>query len=235
VKASLANLVSRIAVRSSAAGERLGWQWLIYNPLMLLEYHRYARHDALPVMRAIRRTFPESLTLIDVGAGTGTYAAAARTLGLRVLACERSRFGRAFARAQRVPTVKLDLEAPPADLPTFDIACCFEVAEHVPPATGERLVELLVGVSESIVFTAAGLGQGGQGHINEQPQQYWIALFRDRGAVVDIAKTESLKQQLESLSLTSSWLPRNLMVLTRRRGMGGKPAAGQTFGAGSVR
>ena len=193
MKHAVANLVSRVAFRSSAAGERLGAEWLIYNPLMLLQYHRYARHDALPVMRAIRSTFPGSVTLIDVGAGTGTYAAAAQSIGLSVLACERSLFGRAFARALRVSTMKLDLDAPPADLPTFDIACCFEVAEHVPPATGERLVEFLVSLSQAIVFTAAPPGQGGQGHINEQPQEYWIDLFGDYGAVVDTAKTNSLK------------------------------------------
>ena len=53
----------------------------------------------------------------------------------------------------------------------WDLACCVEVAEHVPPERSEELVDVLVRLSRRwIFFTAAPPEQGGRGHgINDHP------------------------------------------------------------------
>jgi SAM-dependent methyltransferase len=64
---------------------------------------------------------------------------------------------------------------------TFDLALCIEVAEHISEKMGVMLIDSLVEASDVILFSAAVEGQGGSGHVNEQSQSYWLALFADRG------------------------------------------------------
>ncbi|MCA9789386.1 MAG: hypothetical protein KC462_06410, partial [Cyanobacteria bacterium HKST-UBA05] len=56
---------------------------------------------------------------------------------------------------------------------TFDLAMCVEIAEHIPNRCSRQLVKTLTKASDTVFFTAAPPGQGGVGHINEQPQAFW--------------------------------------------------------------
>lgn len=59
----------------------------------------------------------------------------------------------------------------------YDLAICIEVAEHLTQEMGDVLVKSLTESSDVILFSAAVCGQGGTGHINEQPQHYWSNKF----------------------------------------------------------
>lgn len=210
-------VIRRAACYLSRYGERQSIDWLIYNPLRMWEYHRFAAVDAVTVGEAVTSVFPNALTAIDVGSGTGTFAAALIRRGLVVRACERSRAGRLMSHAMRVPTVKFDLaQTPPAAISgSFDLAYCFEVAEHLPPDLGDRLVEFLCGLgAPDVVFTAAAPGQGGDGHINEQPRTYWQERFARQGYVLAVESTASLAQGLEAVE-QSWWLRENIMAFAR--------------------
>lgn len=63
----------------------------------------------------------------------------------------------------------------------FDLAICIEVAEHITPEAGRRLIGFLTQRSDVVLFSAAVPGQGGTGHINEQLQSYWYKLFQEYG------------------------------------------------------
>jgi SAM-dependent methyltransferase len=63
----------------------------------------------------------------------------------------------------------------------FDLVETVEVVEHLDPSAGERFIDNLVRHGNLILFSAAIPGQGGMFHINEQPWQYWRALFAERG------------------------------------------------------
>jgi SAM-dependent methyltransferase len=63
----------------------------------------------------------------------------------------------------------------------FDLAVSVEVAEHLPESAAGDLVDLLCQAADAVVFSAAIPGQGGTGHINEQPQSYWARLFARNG------------------------------------------------------
>ncbi len=63
----------------------------------------------------------------------------------------------------------------------YDLALSIEVAEHLDEGRGAALVSALVGASDVVLFSAAVEGQGGDGHINEQPQSYWAKVFAARG------------------------------------------------------
>lgn len=64
---------------------------------------------------------------------------------------------------------------------TYDIAQCIEVAEHLPASSAKTLVKSLARHAPIVLFSAAPPGQGGRGHVNEQPYEYWRNLFADEG------------------------------------------------------
>jgi hypothetical protein len=65
----------------------------------------------------------------------------------------------------------------------YDLAICLEVAEHLPVSSAGTLVDSITRASDLILFSAAIPLQTGTHHINEQWQDYWAALFDQRGFV----------------------------------------------------
>ncbi len=178
-------------------------------------YHEKAMGDAPVVIRSFEERWPRAMSYYDIGAGTGAYAAAARRRGHDVYASEYARIGRVVARALGVPCAALDLSRdPPADTRgrSVDLAWCFEVAEHVSPPMGDRLVEHVARSAPIVIFTAASPGQGGRGHINEQPKSYWIERFGRHGKVYRPDLSAELAAYWRAAGLQSSWLHDNVMV-----------------------
>lgn len=78
--------------------------------------------------------------------------------------------------------VTADLKSPLDFGRKFDLVQSLEVAEHLPHAAAEGFVDNLVRHSKGLIlFSAAPPGQGGEFHINEQPYDYWRALFERHG------------------------------------------------------
>jgi hypothetical protein len=96
-----------------------------------------------------------------------------------------------------------------------------EVAEHLSEKYADRFVKLLASLSDIIVFTAATPGQGGNGHVNEQPPSYWIAKF----AALDFTEDELLaarwRTEWKNSAVVANWYYRNLLILRRnsKRGL----------------
>lgn len=203
--------------RLSQLGERLGIHWLTYNPIHFRHFHDSAVHNAKPVIAAIKQVFPEARRWLDVGAGTGAFAAEAQRSGLTVVACEHSPVGRKIGRRDGVDMREFDLDRhPPAPIhESFDLAYCFEVAEHLPPELGERLVQFLANQAPSVVFTAAQPGQGGTGHINEQPKSHWIECFARHGMTHDADATAALIEQFTAARVPAAWFASNALVFKR--------------------
>lgn len=203
-----------IAKPLSRRGERSGQDWLTYNPFIMLWFHLVALEDAERVVGSLAAEFPDARSWGDVGAGSGAYAAAVRRRGDDVVACERSVIGRALARMQGVRSRPFDLRASLLPDLSVDLAYCFEVAEHLPPQLGDRLVRMLAGAAPRVVFTAAAPGQGGTGHLNEQPKDYWIERFQACGKRFDPAAADRLAARWRAAGVTSWWLPQNVMVFS---------------------
>src|SRR5437868_239805 len=124
-------LVHGIGRRLALAGETLGCDPLIYNPLMMRHYHNVSLDNAPRVASAILSIFPQTRSFLDVGSGTGTLAAEFLRRNIEVVACERSSWGRRLARKQGVDCRDFNLtRKPPAEINgEFDVVTCFEVAE----------------------------------------------------------------------------------------------------------
>jgi hypothetical protein len=108
-----------------------------------------------------------------------------------------------------------DLTAPePWDGERYDLAVSLEVAEHLPPALGDELVATCVKSAPHVLFSAAPPGQGGQGHVNEQPKAYWIERFARHGYRLDEAQTATLVTDLRRELVRGMHLARNVMIFS---------------------
>ena len=139
---------------------------------------RRSAAEMLPVLFDILK--PSSV--IEIGSGTASWLRAAIDLGAsdsiavdgpwvneNELLIEKSRF------------VQHDLSRPLKLDRKFDLAISLEVAEHLPAASADTMVETLVQHSDCLLFGAAIPLQGGTQHINEQWPLYWIDKLDKRG------------------------------------------------------
>jgi SAM-dependent methyltransferase len=211
------HLISAAATRITRFGERYQVEWLIYNPLLFLYFFGRSLSDAPGVIRVLESAFPEARRYLDVGAGSGGFAAQVKRAGHSIVACEYNWMGRWFTERLGVESHAFDLshaDPAPGVKGRFDIAYSFEVAEHLPRELGVRLVEFMGMHADIVVFTAAVPGQGGMGHINEQSPDYWIQRFRDTGLELDDAVTARVRSGFQREAV-ADWFGSNAIVLRR--------------------
>lgn len=119
-------------------------------------------------------------TILDVGCGTGISLDYFTGKGIEVRGLEGSAL--AISKARHAPLIQRHDLNEPLDLgEKFDLVWCFEVAEHIHPRYVAALLTTLTNHGDRILLSAARPGQGGLGHLNEQPPQYWIGLMQARG------------------------------------------------------
>jgi SAM-dependent methyltransferase len=154
--------------------------------------------------------------VVDYGCGTGSFLAAMRKTGCFVVGTELVPAARRMCDQKFVPTVPLDLASVQPDhaLGGADLATCFEVAEHLPATAALGLVRLLVETAPVVIFSAATPGQGGKGHVNEQPHDYWVSLFRQAGCAYE-SETSLAFREYWKRSGVAPWYANNAMVFRR--------------------
>lgn len=154
--------------------------------------------------------------VIDYGCGTGSLLAAFGNLGVDAAGTEFSATARRYCSRKGLAVVPMDFRRTCSHLPlgTADLATSFEVGEHLPKAHAADLVKLLSKTAPVVVFSAATPGQGGSGHINEQPHSYWQQLFGAHGQRCDDRETESLRAEWAAGGV-EPWYAANAMVFRR--------------------
>ena len=209
VKGEVGDWVSRL-------GSRLGAEPLVYNAWTYAGFHRAALETAPAMVEGILAQFPDIRSAVDFGCGTGVYVHELRGRGVDAVGFE---YG---ARARRIARERLGVEIQPFDLREFagtgrdfDLALSLEVAEHLPPELGERLVDTVCAAGPLVIFSAAHPGQSGQGHIHVQPKSYWIERFAERGFRHDGEATRALEAFLRGRLVRGFWLADNVGVYRR--------------------
>jgi SAM-dependent methyltransferase len=181
-----------------------------YDESFFADMETTARASALRVVPvAVRSWRPRHV--VDVGCGQGVWAAAFEAMGVPTVAID----GEYVRREQLLTPTFLawDLTQPLPAIGRFDLCVCLEVAEHLPAAAAGTLVESLAAASDRILFSAAVPGQGGTGHINEQPHGYWIEHFERLGFDADIGWRDRFGGDED----VAWWYRRNLVVFERRQ------------------
>ncbi len=94
----------------------------------------------------------------------------------------------------------------------MDLVISLEVAEHLTPEAGQRLVDRLCGLSDLILFSAAIPGQGGTNHINERWQSEWAELF----AQYEYRAFDIVRPKIWDDERIASYYRQNMIVYARR-------------------
>lgn len=151
--------------------------------------------------------------VVDVGCGTGALLEVLRDRGCEVFGFEYSKAALAYCRERKLDVAKFDLEKDVLhDNRTFDVAVSMEVAEHLPAAVADRYVDLLVRLADTVVFTAAPPGQGGNDHVNEQLPEYWVGKFAQREFRLDDTRSRRWREAWQAGGKVQDWYYKNLMI-----------------------
>ena len=130
------------------------------------------------------------MSVLDVGCGPGVWLAEWSRIGAKeVVGVDGDYVPRNTLAIPAGAFRAIDISQPFDLKQRFDIVVCLEVAEHVPEACADTLIDNLCRHGDLIMFSAAIPGQGGENHVNEQPYEYWRVKFAARGyAVFDCAR-----------------------------------------------
>jgi SAM-dependent methyltransferase len=158
----------------------------VVDPLML------SSSDA--IARSMRREF-EPRSLIDVGCGSGALMLSLERLGISCLGFDVATAAVERCRERGLQARRLDVRGDPFPPDRADVVVSTEVAEHLPESTADRFVELLTTLAPIAVVTAALPGSNGKDHVNEQPNEYWIAKFGRWGFALEGALASRLREE----------------------------------------
>lgn len=169
-----------------------------------------AIQSAAAVLPIIFQTTGLPACLLDVGAGEGHWVDEAVRLGVPAA----DAWG--VDLEAEAEEYRWDAEAgTPLPLhPTYgkwSVVLCLETAEHVTPRAGGHLVAELCSVTETIVWSAAVPGQGGDGHVNEAWPRDWHEVFQTHGFVL----VDPWRDRLWECADVEPWYRQNLLLAQR--------------------
>ena len=167
----------------------------VYKPGFFKNRYKLAWRVPIVCGAIVAEFQPESI--IDVGCAIGDLVKGYLDLGLKSYGIEGSEGARSF---MMIPAENFGFFDLRDDLPVeerYDLCTCFEVAEHVEPEYADIFARNLVSLSDSVLISAAPPGQGGHGHFNCQPIEYWDRKFEALGYKRNDSRTDSILKAFE--------------------------------------
>lgn len=165
----------------------------------------------------------EPVSVIDIGSGQGIWLhtisevlpSVKRAVALDLQSHKSPFFDALLKSPVDFEFVEVDFENT-SKLPDeqFDMAICLEVLEHLAPDTAVEVAQDIGRKCAYLVFSAAILGQGGTGHINENKFSYWMELMHDQGFIAldvfrpALGKTHDVPNYYKQ-NMMFFWHPRN--------------------------
>jgi hypothetical protein len=170
------------------------------------KHHQFDEHLA----GAIADMFKENdiKWIIDVGCGLGLYAQVIRDTWSYCDAVDGN---------PDTPTLTngkgsiLDISVP-QQIHDYDGVLCLEVGEHLPKEKEQIFLNNITNIRAKIVVLSWAIpGQGGDGHLNEQPNFYVSDEMKKRGYSIDYAATNFLRMECTNCW----WFKLSLMCFIR--------------------
>lgn len=184
------------------------------------EYFQFVEQTTIQSADAIAdsivRSFQPAL-LVDVGCGTGVLLECLRRRGVRGKGLEYAEAALALCRLRKLEVIKFDVTTDPlpVDFGHADVVISMEVGQQLPATSADRYVDLLCQSAPVVIFSSGVPGQGDRHPLNEQPHQYWIAKFHQRGYCFDEALSLQWRKEWK-VRATAPWFHNNVLVFRSR-------------------
>lgn len=158
--------------------------------------------------------------VLDIGCATGLWLKAFRMCGVEGIGIEGSTIP---DRLKMVPAnyiVQKDLRLDIDTYKGYDFVMSVEVAEHIEAEYADIYVNNLTKhEANTIFFTGAPPGQGGDAHVNCQPKSYWVEKMAKNGYTntleYDAAIHEAAAGASEEGAFIHHWFLPNFMVFKK--------------------
>jgi SAM-dependent methyltransferase len=192
-------------IKCRAALSRRQWRNQPHDAVYDQEYFDFVEKTTRPVAQLLAADMVSAChpkRALDVGCGTGALLEALREQGVDVVGLERARAGLAACKSRGIDVRPFDItsDVPPA-LGGVDLVISMAVGQQLPRSAVERYVNVLCSFQCPIVFASDSPGGGDRNPLNEQPHEYWIGLFTQRGFAMDTATTAAWRERWRAKGL----------------------------------
>lgn len=147
--------------------------------------------------------------IIDIGCGPGLYVEELVKNGMNATGYDID--FRIQGKDNLLTKDLLHLEDP------SDVVICMEVAEHIHSKNNDQIAESMFRNLHSggtLIWTAATIGQSGDGHINCQYKEYWSDKMNSVGLVRNIQLEEEILEYVKT-GPHMGWFINNLLVFNK--------------------
>ncbi len=187
------------------------------------QFLSYTRSLGTKSARVIVPILQEALrptSVLDLGCGQGAWLEAWKACGASdVLGVDGDYVDRTGLAVNESEFCARDLGGTIDLQRRFDLVESLEVAEHLPESRARGFVADLCRHGDTVLFSAAPPGQGGEQHINEQPYDYWRAFFEDLG----YEAFDFVRPQVASRRDVGPWYRYNTLLYVKREAIESLP------------
>ena len=191
-----------------------GWYQLRDSEVInYFQLHREEKPFAERLAAWVKDNWMEPDFLIDLGCGPGTYVECFNDLGIEAIGYDID------PRIKDTPNLFCE------DLLTVNperkagVVLCMEVAEHMDASKEDEIIQAILRCLKPqgfLIWTAAAPGQGGVGHINCKPKEYWKELMSKTPGLCHMPGIEeSLIKDIKK-GYHMGWFTQNLLVFCQQ-------------------
>ncbi len=164
---------------------------------------------------AFGKNIPKSI--LDVGCGVGTWLKACQELGAKdVLGIDGVKIPEQFLKIETKIFRVMDLTKPFDLKRNYALVLCLEVGEHLQKKHSNTLIKNLTRHGNTIIFSAACPGQGGQNHINCQWPVFWQEKFNLNG----FECFDFIREKIWNLQKVEPWYRQNMFLAKKSKNAG---------------
>jgi SAM-dependent methyltransferase len=190
---------------------------------MKIEYnHSENKHTIKGAKAALLAIFGDKIpkSVLDVGCGIGTWLKACQELGAKeIYGIDGVKISDHQLLIEKDKFRVVDITKPINLRRKYDLVLCLEVGEHLPKKYSNTIIKNLTLHGNTILFSAACPGQGGQNHVNCQ----WPSFWQNKFNLFGFACFDIIREKIWNNQKIEAWYRQNLFIAKKSRRAGNEP------------